>query len=143
MATELASAIRLDLPSQGWTLSDEEPGSHHTIGTGLYLNGDSLPVMMLGLSGPALAISAVDGSVWTAQLEQLGRTVRVPVRAVLARPLLSAAEVVRLRIGDVIPIRASDRVTLLAGRHRVAAGRRGECDGHNSVRIDPVTEEQR
>ena len=100
------------------------------------------PHIDVALSGPALIqpSGSNDAEVWRDTLVRSVRDVRVPIRTVLARPVISAGEVARLRIGDVIPIRAPSQVTLLAGNQRLATGTLTELDGHAAIRIEPSEE---
>lgn len=146
IARQIAEAVLRDTNCGTWTVIDDEVDTQiAAIRTlSFALDGPASPMIQLALTGasatptPRMASSAV----WFEQLRQLGGEVRLPVRSVLARPVLSAGEVARLAVGDVIPIRAPDRVALLSGRHRLAVGILDECDGHAAVRLDPQVEVQ-
>jgi hypothetical protein len=72
---------------------------------------------------------------WTARLRASATSVRLPVRAILARPEFPAATVMRLSVGDVLPISKPTSVPLYAGAHRVATGVLTENDGRTAVQI--------
>jgi flagellar motor switch protein FliM len=59
----------------------------------------------------------------------------IETRAVLTEAKISLGELVKLAPGDVIPIEAPDRVTLLAGDVPLYTGRFGVSQGHNALRI--------
>ena len=145
MARQIAEAVRTDLGCGSWSAVEDEPGATAAIRTlTVTLDGAPLPMIRVSLTGASATkvTSSVSPSAWVEQLRRLGREVRLPVRTVLARPVLSAGEVARLAVGDVIPIRTPDRVALLSGRHKLAFGSLAECDGHAAVRLDPGMEVQ-
>lgn len=147
IARQVAEAIRVDTGCDGWAAIDDDDVGQ---GTGAIrtlsfaLDGAASPLIRLVLTGASAtpAPRVTSPADWLEQLRQLGGEVRLPLRSVLARPVLSAGEVARLAVGDVIPIRAPDRVALLSGRHRLAVGILDECDGHAAVRLDPQAEVQ-
>jgi flagellar motor switch protein FliM len=75
---------------------------------------------------------------WRWRLGQALSQVSLPVRSVLARPEISVAELLTLKIGDVIPINLQPRTPLLAGAHRIADGVIGEQDGRAALMIEKV-----
>jgi hypothetical protein len=72
---------------------------------------------------------------WDIRLRDSVLAARLPVRAILARPELPAASVVRLAVGDVLPISKPETVPLYAGDHIVGAGEIIERAGRTAVRI--------
>jgi flagellar motor switch protein FliM len=72
---------------------------------------------------------------WTSQLRASAMSVRLPVRAILARPQFPAATVMRLSVGDVLPISKPTSVPLYAGAYRLATGILTETDGRTAVQI--------
>jgi flagellar motor switch protein FliM len=61
--------------------------------------------------------------------------VRLPVRAILARPEFPAATVLRLAVGDVLPISKPEIVPLYSGEHVVGIGSIIEIAGRTAVQI--------
>lgn len=145
IARQIAEAVRADLGCVSWDAVDGGAldGVAALRHLSFALDGDPLSLIRLALTGAsATPATRALPSNWVEQLRALGGQVRLPVRSVLARPVLSAGEVARLAVGDVIPIRAPDRVALLSGRHKLAVGHLDECDGHAAVRLDPQVEAQ-
>lgn len=75
---------------------------------------------------------------WRRRLGQALEQVSLPVRSVLARPEISVAELLSLKVGDVIPITLPPRTPLLAGARRIADGVIGEQDGRAALMIEKV-----
>lgn len=84
------------------------------------------------------ADDADSGADWRWRLGQALQDVTLPVRSVLARPEISVAELLALKVGDVIPITLPPRTPLLAGARRVAEGVIGEQDGRAALMIEKV-----
>jgi flagellar motor switch protein FliM len=72
---------------------------------------------------------------WDVRLRDSVLAARLPVRAILARPELPAASVMRLAVGDVLPISKPENVPLYAGDHIVGAGVIFERAGRTAVQI--------
>jgi flagellar motor switch protein FliM len=101
---------------------------------------------------PAAALRSVEGALATRSdevacargaewREQLGATlaeVRIEARTVLARPELSLAELMQLKVGDVIPVTIPALVPLLVEGRAVAVGSIGEQDGKAALKIERV-----
>ncbi|KKC26607.1 flagellar motor switch protein FliM [Sphingomonas sp. SRS2] len=62
--------------------------------------------------------------------------VSLPVRSVLARPEMTVAELLGLKVGDIIPITLSQTVPLLVGNRRFAEGTIGEQEGRAAMMIE-------
>lgn len=75
---------------------------------------------------------------WRARMAEALAHVRLPVRSVLARPEISVAELLALKVGDVIPIQLAPRTPLLAGQQRIAEGMIGEQEGRAAMMIEKV-----
>ncbi|MEH3106144.1 MAG: FliM/FliN family flagellar motor switch protein [Sphingomonas fennica] len=80
---------------------------------------------------------AEDGS-WRRRLAEALEDVRLPVRSVLARPEISVAQLLALKVGDVIPIAISPTVPLIAGTKQLAVGMIGEQEGRAALQIQTV-----
>ncbi len=81
---------------------------------------------------------AAAGEDWRRRMSQALEQVSLPVRSVLARPEISVAELLALKVGDVIPITLPPRTPLLAGARRIADGVIGEQDGRAALMIEKV-----
>lgn len=64
--------------------------------------------------------------------------VRLPVRSVLARPEISVAGLLALKVGDVIPITIAPTAPLIAGTKPLAMGVIGEQEGRAALQIQAV-----
>lgn len=76
-----------------------------------------------------------DGA-WKNKLLGALDNVSLPVRSVLARPEMTVAQVLGLKVGDVIPITLSQTVPLLVGNRRFAEGTIGEQEGRAAMMIE-------
>ena len=72
---------------------------------------------------------------WCARLRGSVLAARLPVRAILARPELPAAIVMRLAVGDVLPISKPEIVPLYSGDHVVGSGAIIEIAGRTAVHL--------
>jgi flagellar motor switch protein FliM len=75
---------------------------------------------------------------WRRRMAEALAHVRLPVRSVLARPEISVAQLLALKVGDVIPIQLAPRTPLLAGQRHIAEGMIGEQDGRAAMMIEHV-----
>ena len=75
---------------------------------------------------------------WKAKLEVALGEVRVEARTVLARPELPLSELMRLEVGDVIPVSLPHLVPLIVEGRRIAIGAVGEHDGRAALRIERI-----
>lgn len=73
---------------------------------------------------------------WRTKLEAALQNVALPVRSVLARPEMSVADLLALKVGDVIPITLSQTVPLLVGNRRFGEGTIGEQEGRAALMLD-------
>lgn len=79
-----------------------------------------------------------EDSEWRGRLAAALEHVRLPVRSVLARPEISVAQLMALKVGDVIPITLSPSVPLFVGTRRLAEGTIGEQEGRAALMIESV-----
>jgi flagellar motor switch protein FliM len=89
------------------------------------------------------ALASISGKVadqrqdsWTPALTATLQTASIETRALMAQAQISLGELVRLSVGDIIPIDAPQQVTLLAGDIPLYRGRFGVSQGRNALRID-------
>ena len=78
--------------------------------------------------------------VWQARSARRMRDIRLPARTVLARPNLSLAELMQLKVGDVIPVTISRSLPLIVGNRIVARGSIGEQDGRAAFQIEKIVQ---
>ena len=97
----------------------------------------------IGLLLPLRALAEIESGsghggndrVWASRIESALAQARITLRAVLARPVLSAGEFARLAPGTVIPIPALNDIAMIAGGFRIATGVADARDGRAGVRI--------
>ena len=138
LAAGLAGALAADL-SGDWVVDDAP--AEFVAGRDFAIAQLAVPAPHIGVRiAPPAATPIANCGDWDLRLGERVREIRLPVRSVLARPVLSAGEIARLRVGDVIPIRAPDRVAMLCGTHRLAAGVLIERDGHAAIEVEAAGE---
>jgi len=79
---------------------------------------------------------------WRARMAQALTQVQLPVRSVLARPELTVAQLMALKVGDVIPITLAPRIPLIVANRRLAYGTIGEQEGRAALMIEQVEQGQ-
>ncbi|RYM09789.1 MULTISPECIES: flagellar motor switch protein FliM [Sphingobium] len=79
--------------------------------------------------------------VWQTRIARRMRDIRMPARTVLARPNLSLAELMQLKVGDVIPVTIGRSLPLIVGNRIVAHGTIGEQDGRAAFQIEKLAQE--
>ena len=82
---------------------------------------------------------AVD-PVWTATLNKALKTVRLPVRSVLARPEISLVKLLSLEVGDIIPLTIPRNVPVTVAGRNFASGSIGEANGNAAIMIERIEE---
>ncbi|WP_448662887.1 flagellar motor switch protein FliM [Sphingomonas sp. CJ20] len=81
---------------------------------------------------------------WRSGLTRAVMQVKLPVRSVLAEPVISLGRLLELKIGDVIPIEFGAEVPVMVAQRRLGTGLVGTANGHAAVRLtslEPITEE--
>jgi flagellar motor switch protein FliM len=78
--------------------------------------------------------------VWQARIARRMRDIRMPARTVLARPNLSLADLMELKVGDVIPVTIGRSLPLIVGSRIVAHGTIGEQDGRAAFQIEKLAQ---
>ncbi len=76
---------------------------------------------------------------WRGRLRQALGQVRVSARTVLARPEMKMGDVLRLSVGDIIPVNIPAQVPLFVGNRELALGIVGDHDGTAAIRIERIT----
>ncbi|MBL9069671.1 MAG: flagellar motor switch protein FliM [Sphingopyxis sp.] len=82
---------------------------------------------------------AVD-PVWTTTLNKALKTVRMPVRSVLARPEISLVKLLSLEVGDIIPLTIPRNVPVTVAGRNFAYGSIGEANGNAAIMIERIEE---
>lgn len=82
---------------------------------------------------------------WLAGLTRAVMNVKLPVRSVLAEPVIPLAQLMALKPGDIIPISFGPEIPLLVADNRFARGAVGAANGRAAIRIhriEPLEEDQ-
>lgn len=107
------------------------------------------PVAALKPHGEALA-AKVHGSesevepAWRSGLTRAVMGVKLPVRSVLAEPVVPLSLLLDLKAGDVIPVDFGPEVPVMVAERRLGTGLVGTANGRAAVRLtqlEPLTEE--
>jgi len=97
------------------------------------------PVAALKPHGATLAGKVVDKAepdpAWRHRLTRAAMGVRLPVRSVLAEPVVPLSLLMNLKIGDVIPIDFGPEVPVMIGAELIGTGTVGAANGHAAVRL--------
>ncbi|MFM6853950.1 MAG: flagellar motor switch protein FliM [Sphingopyxis sp.] len=101
------------------------------------------PFSMLRAVEKELAVNVQDdagapGAEWREKLARAVGEVRMDARTVLARPELSMAELMNLKVGDIIPISLPAQVPLIVHNRQIAIGTIGDHDGHAALKIEKL-----
>lgn len=98
------------------------------------------PVAALKPWTPALTARVIGGEPeaephWRSALTRAALGVPLPVRSVLAEPVVPAATLMALKPGDVIPINFGADVPVMVGQRRIGAGTVGTANGRAAIRL--------
>ena len=75
---------------------------------------------------------------WRQAITRASMGVTLPVRSVLAEPVLSLGRLLELKEGDVIPVSFGPQVPVMVGGRRLAIGTVGTSNGRAAIRIDRI-----
>ena len=75
---------------------------------------------------------------WRANLTRAVMNVRLPVRTVLAEPMLPLAKLLDLKVGDVIPIGIGDQIPVMVGNDRLGFGTVGTSAGKAAIQLNSL-----
>jgi len=81
---------------------------------------------------------------WQNNLTRAVMSVKLPVRSVLAEPVIPLAQLMSLQPGDIIPISFGPEIPLLVSNNRFARGAVGASNGRAAIRlhrIEPIEDE--
>lgn len=81
---------------------------------------------------------------WTNNLMRAAMNVKLPVRSVLAEPVIPLSQLMSLQPGDIIPISFGPEIPLRVANHRFARGAVGAANGRAAIRvhrIEPIEHE--
>jgi len=75
---------------------------------------------------------------WRNDLTRAVMGVKLPVRSVLAEPVITLGRLASLKTGDVIPIDFGPEVPVMVGNRRLGTGQVGTADGFAAVRLTAI-----
>lgn len=81
---------------------------------------------------------------WTNNLARAVMNVKLPVRSVLAEPVIPLAQLMTLKPGDIIPLSFGPEIPVLVSDNRFARGAVGASNGRAAIRvhrIEPLEDE--
>ncbi|KQT34736.1 flagellar motor switch protein FliM [Sphingomonas sp. Leaf412] len=87
------------------------------------------------LTGPVVARPAEPDQAWRTGLTRAAMAVRLPVRSVLAEPMVSLHRLMGLKAGDIIPIDFADDVPVMVGTSLLGTGTVGTSNGKAAIRL--------
>lgn len=90
------------------------------------------------LTGKVVAKAVEVDAGWQMALTRAAMTVRMPVRSVLAEPVLPLRRLMDLKPGDVIPIAFNNDVPIVIGDTCVGTGTVGTSNGRAAIRISTL-----
>lgn len=101
------------------------------------------PVAALKPHGAALTVKVHGAATevepeWRNGLTRAVMAVKLPVRSVLAEPVLSLGRLLELREGDVIPIEFGPEVPVMVASRRLGTGLVGTANGRAAVRLTQI-----
>lgn len=119
--------------------------------------GESRPVAV-DLLYPAAALKPVsailsskvqtrrqpEDTAWQGRLTRAVMNVKMPVRSVLAEPVIPLAQLMSLKAGDIIPISFGPEIPLQVAKRNFARGAVGASNGRAAIRvhrIEPIEDE--
>lgn len=92
---------------------------------------------LLAPKAPAKRPSGADPA-WLAGLTRAVMNVKLPVRTVLAEPVIPFAQLMGLKPGDIIPISLKPEIPLLVADNRFARGVVGAYNGRAALRLNRI-----
>lgn len=98
------------------------------------------PVAALKPYTPSLTAKVIGGEPepepeWRNGLTRAAMALRLPVRSVLAEPVVPLATLMALKAGDVIPISFGPDVPVMVNRQQIGAGTVGTANGQAAIRL--------
>lgn len=90
------------------------------------------------LTGKVLGRTAAPEPKWRNGLTKAAMNVKFPVRSVLAEPIIPLAQLMELKVGDVIPVSFGADVPVMVGNDRLGTGQVGTSNGRAAIRITQI-----
>lgn len=118
--------------------------SAHPIAVDLLYPAASLKPIASILSSKVQSRRQAEDPAWMNRLTRAVMNVKLPVRSVLAEPVIPLRQLMELKPGDVIPISFGPEIPLLVANNRFARGAVGASNGRAAIRvhcIEPLEDE--
>lgn len=98
------------------------------------------PVAALKPHTPSLTAKVIGGEPepepeWRNGLTRNAMALRLPVRSVLAEPMVPVSTLMALKLGDVIPLSFGADVPVMVGRQKIGFGTVGTANGHAAIKM--------
>lgn len=98
------------------------------------------PVAALKPHAPSLTAKVIGGEPesepeWRNGLTRSAMALRLPVRSVLAEPMVPVSMLMALKLGDVIPISFGPDVPVMVARQKIGFGTVGTANGHAAIKM--------
>ncbi|MCW4462510.1 flagellar motor switch protein FliM [Sphingomonas sp. BT-65] len=98
------------------------------------------PVSALKPYTPSLTAKVIGGEPepepeWRNGLTRAAMALRLPVRSVLAEPVVPLSMLMALKAGDVIPLAFGPDVPVMVARRKIGSGTVGTANGHAAIRL--------
>lgn len=93
---------------------------------------------ILSSRGAQRRLAADENPAWQTILHRSVMNVKLPVRSVLAEPVIPLAQLMSLKPGDIIPISFGPEIPLLVSDRRFARGAVGAANGRAAIRLHRI-----
>ena len=90
------------------------------------------------LTGKVVGKTAEPDPTWSGGLTRAAMGITFPVRSVLAEPTISLAQLMELKVGDVIPIAFGNDVPVMVGGDRFGTGTVGTLNGKAAIKLTKI-----
>jgi len=90
------------------------------------------------LTGKVVGKTAEPDPSWSGGLTRAAMAIKFPVRSVLAEPTISLAQLMELKVGDVIPIAFGNDVPVMVGGDRFGVGTVGTSNGKAAIKLTRI-----
>jgi flagellar motor switch protein FliM len=90
------------------------------------------------LTGKVVGKTAEPDPSWSGGLTRAAMAIKFPVRSVLAEPTISLAQLMELKVGDVIPIAFGNDVPVMVGGDRFGTGTVGTSNGKAAIKLTKI-----
>lgn len=93
----------------------------------------------VSLTGKVHGKSAEPDPAWRNGLTRAVMAVKLPVRSVLAEPVIPLAQLLELKAGDILPVTFGNEVPVMIGKDRLGTGTVGTSNGFAAIKLNSIT----